>query len=597
VTDNRNFLLAIILSILIIAGFQYLYKEVFPRPAAQPGQETTATEAPKPAAPQAGSGREAAPALPAEPGSAGGARSQTGPQASAPGVPAGATRAQVLASSPRVQINTPSLHGSISLVGGRLDDITLVKFHETLDRGSAEIVLFSPPGAADAYYAQGGWVAPAGGVTLPAADTLWTADHDTLTPAQPVTLTWKSPGGVTFRRIFAIDENYLITVTQQVSNASDAPLTLSPYSLITRQGTPPVSGFYILHEGPLGVFNDTLEEIDYEDLQKAGTITQRSQGGWIGMTDKYWLSALIPDQKQSTNMRFFFERYNDKDHYQVDVVDPQVTIAPGESAETQSRIFVGAKEVRILDDYSEKYGISRFDLAIDFGWFYFLTKPLFYFLIYLKELTGNLGVAILLLTVTIKLLFFPLANKSYRSMSQMRKLQPEVAKLKERFSDDRVRFNQEVMALYKQEKVNPAAGCLPVIIQIPVFFALYKVLFVTIEMRHAPFFGWIKDLSAPDPTSIWNLFGLLPWDPSLLVPAMLNIGAWPLFMGVTMWMQQRLNPQPTDPVQAKVFMFLPIMFTFLLAHFPAGLVIYWAWNNVLSILQQWVIMKRMGVKA
>jgi YidC/Oxa1 family membrane protein insertase len=411
-----------------------------------------------------------------------------------------------------------------------------------------------------------------------------------------VTLSWTNPEGVTFNRTFSVDENFMFTVTQRVDNGGEGDLTLLPYSLIARYGTPEVSGFFILHEGPLGVFDGTLDEVDYSDLQDDGVVQQKSTGGWIGITDKYWLTALIPEADTTNGYRFFYERFEDQDRYQVDFVGPPVTVAQNASVDVTSRMFVGAKEVRLLDGYSEAFNITGFDRAIDFGWFYFLTKPLFYFLLYIKDVVGNLGVAILLLTVVIKIFFFPLANKSYKAMSQMRKLQPQIAKMKERFGDDKVRFNQEMMALYKKEKVNPASGCLPMLVQIPVFFALYKVLFVTIEMRHAPFFGWIQDLSAPDPTSVWNLFGLIPWDPSTVIPAVINIGAWPLIMGFTMWIQQKINPQPPDPLQAKIMMMLPVVFTFLLAQFPAGLVIYWAWNNILSVAQQWVIMRRMGVK-
>jgi len=505
-------------------------------------------------------------------------------------------RTKALAESPRIGISTPRLHGSISLVGGRLDDLTLAKYHETLNPESPEIVLFSPAGAPDAYFTEVGWVATEGKADVPGPDTLWTADRETLTPQSPVTLSWDNGAGLTFKRTFAVDDNYMFTMTQHVENSGATPVALSAYGLISRHGTPPVSGFYILHEGPLGVFDGTLKEVDYEDLQESGVIQQKSTGGWIGITDKYWLAALVPSQNQMEDFRFVDQQHNNKNIYQVDYVGSEMTVASGESVVVESRVFAGAKQVRLLDRYEEEYGIPRFDLSIDFGWFYFLTKPLFYFLLYITDWVGNVGVAILLLTVVVKLAFFPLANKSYKAMSQMRKLQPEMLKLRERFSDDKTRLNQEMMALYKREKVNPASGCLPMVVQIPVFFALYKVLFVTIEMRHAPFFGWIHDLSARDPTTVWNLFGLIPWDPFTVIPDPVNIGAWPLIMGITMFLQQKLNPQPPDPMQAKIFMFLPIVFTFMLASFPAGLVIYWTWNNTLSIIQQWVIMRRAGVK-
>jgi YidC/Oxa1 family membrane protein insertase len=388
----------------------------------------------------------------------------------------------------------------------------------------------------------------------------------------------------------AVDENYMFTVTQRVENTGGEAVTLHPYALVSRHGTPQTSGFFILHEGPIGVFDNTLREVDYDELREEGVISQATTGGWIGITDKYWLAAVIPDQNDPVEARFVHQRSDNIDIYQTDFTGGAVAIGPGETVESTSRIFAGAKRAQLLDHYAQTYNIAHFDRAIDFGWFYFLTKPLFYFLIYIQRYVGNFGIAILVLTVVIKLLFFPLANKSYKAMSQMRRLQPEMLKLRERFGDDKMRLNQEMMALYKREKVSPASGCLPMLIQIPVFFALYKVLFVTIEMRHAPFFGWINDLSAPDPTSIFNLFGLIPVD----LPQFLIIGAWPLIMGVTMYLQQKLNPQPPDPMQAKIFMMLPVIFTFMLAQFPAGLVIYWTWNNVLSIIQQWVIMRRTG---
>ena len=591
-SDNRNMILAIVLSVLILIGFQYGYDLIYPKPAQPPVPAQQETVQTTPAARQAAPADGAIP-VPG-PAPAPTAATSTPPSPVAPS--AAATRKGVLGQSQRIPINTPRLHGSIALTGGRLDDLTLASYHETIDPASPEIVLFSPPAAPDAHFVQVGWVGALGAGELPDSNTVWRADGEELTPQSPLTLTWTSPSGLVFKRTFAVDDGFLFTVTQTVENGTTAELTLTPYALISRLGTPTVGGYYILHEGPLGVFDGTLKEIKYNDLAEAGTIQQKSRGGWVGITDKYWLSALIAGHDESIASRFFHETYQGRDRYQVDFVGTPLNLAPGATVTTEARVFAGAKEVKLLDRYRDRYQIDRFDRAIDFGWFYFLTKPLFYFLIFLKDLVGNLGVAILLLTVTIKLLFFPLANKSYVAMSQMRKLQPEIAKLKERFGDDKARFNQEMMALYKREKVNPASGCLPVLIQIPVFFALYKVLFVTIEMRHAPFFGWIQDLAAPDPTSIWNLFGLIPWDPSTVIPHFLNIGAWPLIMGVTMWLQQRLNPQPPDPVQAKMFMLLPFVFTFFLASFPAGLVIYWAWNNILSIIQQWAIMRRMGVK-
>ncbi len=587
--ENKNLILAIVLSVVILVGFQLIGGRLRPTspPPAQPGTNEavspssggTAPARPGVAAPDVNVSQPGAPSAPA-----------------AGAAPAARSRADIVADSKRVRINTPELHGSISLVGGRIDDLTLVNFRETIDPNSPEIVLFSPPGSADPYFAEMGWVGAPVGMEAPGPETRWTPDADVLTPTQALTLTWDNGAGLVFKRIYRIDENFMFTLTQEVENKSGDAISINPYSVIARWGTPTVSKYFILHEGPIAVIDGTLKDLSYKDLAEQGTIKYSTTGGWLGFTDKFWLGALIPVQDQRVEARFVHTRANDIDKYQADYVGNPEVIPPGGSASQQSRLFAGAKQVRLLDRYADEYGIKRFDLAIDFGWFYFLTKPIFLFLIYIKELVGNLGIAILLLTVCIKLAMFPLANKSYRAMSQMRKLGPEMTKLRERFADDKARLNQEMMALYKREKVNPASGCLPMVVQIPVFFALYKVLFVTIEMRHAPFFGWIQDLSAPDPTTVFNLFGLIPWDPSTVLPAALHIGAWPLIMGTTMFLQQRLNPQPPDPIQAKIFMFLPVVFTFMLARFPAGLVIYWTWNNILSVIQQWVIMRRMGVK-
>ena len=578
--ENKNLVLAVLLSVAILFAFHYLTQTLYPaRAPVAPSSQAPTTRPTQPGTPPPA-------ALPGSGIAPPGVGTGLAPPETVP------SPAHVLAQTPRIRIATPALHGSIALVGGRIDDVTLARYREKLDPDSPEIVLFSPLGNANPYFAETGWVAAGGAAEVPGPDTLWTADSDTLTLDRPVTLSWDNGHGLVFKRTFAIDDNYMFTIQQTVENRGADAVSLLPYSLITRHGLPATSGFFILYEGPLGVFNGTLDEVKYKEVQEKGVITRQTTGGWIGITDKYWQSIVIPDQKQPITARFVHQRTHDTDQFQVDFVGQQQTLAPGASINNESRLFAGAKVVTLIDHYEAKYGIEKFYLSIDWGWFRFLTRPVFYFLNYLHGLVGNFGVAILLLTVAIKLVFFPLANKSYKAMSQMRKLQPEMIRLKERFGDDRVRLNQEMMALYKQEKVNPASGCLPIIIQIPVFFALYKVLFVTIEMRHAPFFGWIRDLSAPDPTSVFNLFGLIPWNP----PQFLMLGAWPLIMGVTMFLQQKLNPQPPDPIQAKMFAILPVVFTFMLAHFPAGLVIYWTWNNILSIVQQWVIMRRMGVK-
>ena len=521
------------------------------------------------------------------------------PGANAPGaapVHAAETRDAALAEQPRVKIDTPRLHGSIDLLGARLDDLTLANYHETVDPKSPEVVLLSPPGTQDPYLAEFGWVAVGPDAKVPGPQTRWTETGGQLTPTNPVTLTWDNGQGLLFTRTISVDPNYMFTVRDAVRNNGTDPVKLLPYGLISRTGTPHVAGYYILHEGLIGYLGGSLQEVKYSSLNPGTPIDYTSNGGWLGFTDKYWLTSLIPPQSEAVKARFTHTVDAGVDRYQTDYLGPEVTAAPDGTAESSARFFAGAKEVNLLDAYKDS-GIPLFDRAIDFGWFYFLTKPIFLILQFFYEILGNFGLAILLLTLCVKLLFFPLANKSYNAMSKMKLLQPEIQKLRERFPDDKARQQQEMMALYKRVGANPLAGCLPIVIQIPVFFALYKVLFVTIEMRHAPFFGWIHDLSAPDPTSFANLFGLLPFTPPVNLPivgSILMIGAWPLVMGLTMFLQQKLNPQPVDPVQARMFMLLPIVFTFMLSGFPAGLVIYWAWNNLLSIGQQWAIMRRAG---
>jgi YidC/Oxa1 family membrane protein insertase len=569
--EQRNLILAIVLSVTIIIAFQYFYE--LPRIKQAQRQEAQrteqVTEAPQQASPEA--------------------------VAPAPGVPASpeAARTQALATTARVAIDNGSVKGSLALTGGRIDNLVLSNYRQTTAPDSPAVQLLNPPGAPNAYFVEFGWVPTDQATAVPDRDTEWQADVDVVRPDQPVTLTWDNGAGLRFVRTVAVDEHYMFTLTQRVENTGDQAVSLHPYGLISRWETPQTLGFFILHEGPIGVLQGKLEEIDYDDLQEGGPIELPSEGGWMGITDKYWLTSLVPDQDAELVATFRHYLADGQDRYQVDYLRPPMTVAPGQTVEVTDRLFAGAKEVELLDAYADRYQIPLFDRAVDFGWFYFLTKPIFHILHFFYQMIGNYGVAILLLTLLVKLLFYPLANKSYRAMSKMKKLQPEMMRLREEFGDDKMRMNQELMALYKKEQVNPMSGCLPIVVQIPVFFALYKVLFVSIEMRHAPFFGWIQDLSAPDPTSMFNLFGLLPWDP----PTFLMIGIWPLLMGATMLLQTKLNPQPADPVQAKVMMFLPVMFIFLFATFPAGLVIYWTWNNVLSIGQQWLIMKRMGVPA
>jgi len=586
-TDQRNLILAIVISIAIVLGFEFLYSvpKMQREKALQAERAQQQTEQVVPPALPGAPGQPAAPATgaPVPPGT-------LQPPGVAP--PPAATRAAALARSPRVTIETAELSGSIALAGGRLDDLALNRFRETVNPGSPPIVLLSPAGAPAPYFTEFGWVSDKPGVALPGPDTVWSADRAVLKPDQPVTLSWDNGQGLTFRRQIAVDQRFMFTVTDTVTNAGGEPLTLYPYSLGARTDKPTTWGFYILHEGPIGVFNETLKELSYDNVKDDRKVEFDTRGGWIGITDKYWLVALIPDQNAQVKARFNFAPVQGHDRYQFDVFGAGQILGAGQTATTTHRVFAGAKEVRVVDGYAEALGISRFDLAIDWGWFFFLTKPIFLALDWIYHQVGNFGLAILILTVIIKLLFFPLANKSYKAMSKMKLLQPEMEKLKQKYGNDRQRMSQELMALYRKEGANPMSGCLPIIIQIPVFFALYKVLFVTIEMRHAPFYGWIRDLSAPDPTSLFNLFGLIPWTP----PELLHIGAWPLIMGATMFLQMKLNPQPPDPIQARIFMLMPVIFTVMLASFPAGLVIYWAWNNILSVTQQWVIMKRMGAK-
>ena len=507
------------------------------------------------------------------------------------------TKSTVVTTVPRVSVISKEVTGSISLKGARIDDVTLSQYRETLDPDSNLIDLLLKSNERNPYFLEFGWSSP-DGVKVPNGKTLWKASKEILSPDSNVTLSWDNGEGVVFYQDISIDDTFMFTVNQRVKNNSKNLITLYPYGLIRRTGEPDTTRFFVLHEGPLGVFDGTLSEKSYEDLEDAGkkgiNIKPLEAGGWIGLTDKYWLTALLPDQKEIFN--FTYRHLNSNGgQYQTDFLGKAIKIKSNSQGESLSRAFAGAKRLTLFDDYEERFDIKHFDLAIDFGWFYFLTKPFFYALSWANDYLGNFGLAILAITVIVKLVFFPLANKSYKSMAKMRNLGPEIKKLRERVGDDRQKLNQEMMNLYKKEKVNPAAGCLPILVQIPVFFALYKVLFVSIEMRQTPFFGWIKDLSVADPTSMFNLFGLLPYSTSML-PDFLNLGVWPLLMGITMFLQQRLNPTPPDPIQAKIFAWMPVAFTFLLATFPAGLVIYWTWNNLLSICQQWLIMNGMKKK-
>jgi len=498
---------------------------------------------------------------------------------------------------PRVQLNSNETSGSISLKGARIDDITLTQYRETLDADSSLINLLLKSNEKNPYFIEHGWSSP-DGLKVPNGKTLWKSSKNLLSPDTSITLSWDNGEGIIFYQDISVDDTFMFTINQRVKNNTNNAVTLYPYGLIRRTGEPETTKFFVLHEGPLGVFDGTLSEKSYEDLAESGqkgiNIKPDESGGWTGLTDKYWMTALLPDQNEKYSFTY---RYLNSSggQYQTDFLGKAVKIQPKSEGNFLSRTFAGAKRLALFDDYEERFNVKHFDLAIDFGWFYFLTKPFFYALSWANDYLGNFGLAILAITVLVKIVFFPLANKSYKSMAKMRNLSPEIQKLRERVGDDRQKLNQEMMNLYKKEKVNPAAGCLPILVQIPVFFALYKVLFVSIEMRQTPFFGWIKDLSVQDPTSILNLFGLLPYSTSIF-PDFLNLGIWPLLMGVTMFLQQRLNPTPPDPIQAKIFAWMPVAFTFLLATFPAGLVIYWTWNNLLSICQQWLIMNGMKKK-
>ncbi|MGB7888640.1 MAG: membrane protein insertase YidC, partial [Xanthobacteraceae bacterium] len=529
------------------------------------------------------------------------------PSAAAPSQ--AASRESVIAATPRIAISTPRLGGSIDLKGGRVDDLTLTQYREAIEPDSPPIVLFSPSGAPDAYYAEIGWV-PASGTTtaMPGPDTTWKQQGSgALGIDHPVTLTYDNGQGLTFTRTIAIDDHYLFTIRDNVANAGGSPVTLFPYALISRHGTPPVLGYYILHEGLIGVMGEHGEQtVTYKKMEESKSQSWEATNVWLGFTDKYFAATLLPNTDARAHARFSSGDADGTKTYQTDYLLDPVTVAAGASGSADARLFAGAKEVSVVGidfpfgpgGYNASLKLNHFDLLIDWGWFYFLTKPMFLALDYFFHVVGNFGIAILIVTVLVKILFFPLANKSYASMAKMKAVQPQMAMIKERYADDKVKQQQAMMELYKKEQINPIAGCLPIAIQIPVFFSLYKVLFITIEMRHAPFYGWIHDLSAQDPTNIFTLGGLIPFDPTIvpMVGSFLHLGFWPAIMGVTMWVQMKLNPAPPDPTQQMIFNWMPLIFTFMLAKFPAGLVIYWAWNNSLSVAQQSVIMHRNGAK-
>ncbi len=559
--NNTNFVIAVVLSLGILVAFHYLYEKPQMELAQQQMllkkvEETKPKEEPVPAAPPR-------------------------------------DRAQILAEGERLQIQTPELRGSISLKGARFDDLDLVKYRETTDPASPQIVLLSPAGSSaphQAYFAEFGWLD--GDISMPNANTVWQADGKTLSPSKPVKLTWDNGQGLTFERTIAIDNQFMFTITDRVKNGSNGTVTLYPFGLISRHGKPNTTDTYVLHEGPIGVLGNTLKEFKYKDLMKGQKKAEESQGGWLGITDKYWLVALIPAQDEKITAAVTYERGTDSKPeqgvFQTDFRGMPVSLAPGAVTEHVVRFFAGAKRVSLLDSYRDQFNIPLFDRAIDFGWYYYLTKPFLYLLDFLGQLFGNFGWAIVAFTIMLKLVTLPLSLKSYRSMAKLKTLQPVMKDIQERHKDDKARQSMEMMELYKREKVNPMSGCFPMLVQIPIFFALYKILYVGIEMRQAPLFGWIKDMSAPDPTSVLTLFGTLNWS---FIP---HIGVWPILMGISMYVQQKLSPQPPDKTQAQVFQFLPLIFTFMLANVAVGLIFYWTLSNIVGLGQQWYIMHKTG---
>ena len=584
--QNRNLILATVLSGLVILVWVTFFPPVTPPVTETVPQSTRTTTSPQVAATPTSGGQTANVST-----------LTSSPQES---------RAAALAKTQRVAIETPRLRGSISLTGARIDDLSLTDYQVTLDPTSDTVILLSPAGGPNAYYTLYGW-APVGDLDftdVPGAATPWQVETgQSLTPSTPVTLVWDNGKGLIFRNIYSVDEDFMFTVEQTVTNTTGTETKAAPYGIIARHGDPDVIGFYILHEGVVAAADGKLEEVQYDDVKDleafetgVGSTVAVESTGWIGFTDKYWMTTLIPakGQKFSQVTKFL----PSSTIFQTDVRMPVMTIAPGATQTMTTSLFAGAKRWELITGYQETLQIEQFVDSIDWGMFFFLTKPIFQVLHFMNNLIGNMGWAIISLTILIKALLFPLAYKSYVSMARMKEIQPEMEKIKEKIGDDRQKLQQEMMRLYKEKKVNPAAGCLPILLQIPIFFSLYKVIFVTIELRHAPFFGWIQDLSAPDPTSILNLFGLLPWDapdPASFL-AILSIGVFPILMGISMWMQQKLNPAPTDKTQAQIFAWMPWVFMFMLGRFASGLVVYWVANNTITFTQQYLIMRSQGVK-
>jgi YidC/Oxa1 family membrane protein insertase len=582
VDDKRNLIAAILLSVAILIGWNFVAERFFPTPAQPDVTRTVARANGAPASAPVAQGQPSA--LPA-------------PAATAPAAPAAQAIRPVdvvLAEGQRIPIETPAIRGSINLTGARIDDITLTKYRQTIKKDSPPVRLFAPGGTPAAYFASLGWAAE--GVRVPGANSVWTANGSKLTPTSPVTLSWANGTGQTFRIEYSIDANYLITAKQTVVNAGTAPVSLNSFALIDRLGKPTDPhevDSWTIHVGPTGYLDGkSVFDVDYDDVEEAANRSVRyASAGWLGFTDKYWLAAIIPARGERVTAAISSPAAN---NYQTLFARDFTEVAPGQQLTATSRIFAGAKEVEILETYQNDQGITRLSNAIDWGWFEFFEVPIFKLLHWLFLQLGNFGLAIMALTLIIRLLMFPIANRQFSSMAQMRVVQPKMKALQDRYKDDKPRMQQELMKLYKDEKINPLAGCLPILIQIPIFYALYKVLMLAIEMRHQPFILWIKDLSAPDPLHILNLFGLLPFTP----PSILAIGLLAVILGVTMWLQFRLNPAPADPVQAQVFKIMPWLFMFIMAPFAAGLLLYWITNNILSIgQQQWMYRKFPALKA
>ncbi|MCB9993000.1 MAG: membrane protein insertase YidC [Hyphomicrobiaceae bacterium] len=587
--DQRNMVIAVLLSIAVVFGWQYFVmgpqiEKAQQQAAATAQQDQANTDIAQPDT------------------SANASTNNPAPDAAASTATFADREAALAATADRVQIETASITGSINLTGARLDDVSLKKYNEAVDPTSPIIHLLQPDGSPDGFFIETGWVRADGSSEgLPDQNSQWKlVNGSTLSAGSPVTLEWDNGAGLVFKRTITVDDDYLFSFSDSVENNSGGDIALFPYSRVVRQNLPhDLANFFILHEGPIGVMGGSnLQEKTYKDLDSEGTIQNDATGGWLGFTDKYWAAVIMPEDGTDITARFVHTpTASGPGIYRANFIDKTpVTVASGGTANNVTYAFAGAKVEAIIDGYEQAYGFDSFELMIDWGWFHFITKPMFFLIRFLYSILGNFGLAILSVTLIVKALFLPLANRSYASMAKMRKVQPEMKALQERYADDRAEQQKQIMELYSREKINPLSGCWPILIQIPVFFSLYKVLFITIEMRHAPFFGWIQDLAAKDPTNVFNLFGLIPFDPTVLpvVGGFLHLGFWPLLMGITMWVQMRLNPPQTDPTQQMIFNLMPIFFTFMLGSFPAGLVIYWAWNNTLSIAQQWFIMKRNG---